>query len=95
MILQKIEHNNKEIEDKVFIAQLEDILKDFKLELIKIAFNNIEINEEKAIIVCDIEYLKGFLTEKQITQVEVVTLSFVHQYGYWYAQSISIPNLNI
>ncbi len=95
MILQKIEHNNTEIEDEMFIAQLEDILKGLKLELLKIAFSAVEINKEKATVVCNIEYFKGFLAEKPILQVEVATLVFIHQYEYWYAQSISIPNLNI
>ncbi len=95
MILQKIEHNNTTIEDKVFIAQLEDTLKGLKLELLKIAFSNVEINKEKATVVCNIEYFKGFLAEKPILQVEVAKLVFINQYEYWYAQSISIPNLNI
>ncbi len=95
MILQKIEYNNVEIEDKTFITQLKDILKGLKLELRKIAFNTVEINEEKATAICSIEYSKGILTKKPIIQVEVATLVFIHQYGYWYAQHISIPNLTI
>jgi len=95
MILQKIEHNNMEIEDTVFIAQLKDILKGLKLKLRKIAFNTVEINEEKATVVCSIEYSKSILTKKPIIQAEVATLVFVLQYGYWYAQRISIPNLAI
>jgi len=97
MILQKIEHNNMEIEYTVFIAQLKDILRGLKLELRKIAFNTVEIDEdeEKATVVCSIEYSKGILTTKPIIQAEVATLVFVLQYGYWYAQRISIPNLTI
>ena len=96
IMASKVIHQNKDIECKFFIAQLRVLLEDIEaLKLTKLTINTIEIGKAKATVVCSIEYEKKIQPSIITAHQEEAKLGFGHELGYWYAHSISIPDLGI
>jgi hypothetical protein len=78
---------------KQFIKQLSNLVDNLELNFQKIEFSSIQINDDKAVLECFLNYEKKAKSDTTINYKENVVFGFVHQYGYWYLHRISIPGL--
>lgn len=85
---------HEEVTEDEFIMLLEEKLKKVELQLHQLIFKNISIEDTSAIIECVIDYDKSDLTTQR-NCTDSIRLNFISQFGYWYAQGISIPSLGV
>ena len=85
---------HEEVTEDEFISLLEEKLKKVELKLHQLVVKNITIEDTNAIIECVIDYEKSD-QNTQSNATDGVRLAFISQFGYWYAQGISIPSLGV
>ena len=77
---------------KQFIKQLSKLVDNLELNIQKMEFSSIQIDDDKAVLEGILNYEKKAKSDTT-NYNENVVFGFVHQYGYWYLHRISIPGL--
>ncbi len=78
---------------KQFIGQLSKLVENLELDFQKFKFSSIQIDDDKAVLECAINYEKKTKSGKPSNHKEKAVFGFIHQYDYWILHRISIPGL--